>query len=59
MRMIWSSLQLCIMVQPRSNAIAGTQWLYRHRHVFQHRKDGKSVVVYYGYFEDFGIVYLS
>ena len=56
---LWS-LQTCIMVRPRGDGeIEGIGGLHRHTHYFQHRRDRKFVTVYYGYFEDYGIVYLS
>ncbi len=53
-------LQLCVMARPRGDEeIEGVGGLYRHRHFVQGRKDVKYVTVYYGYFEDYGVVYLS
>jgi hypothetical protein len=56
------SLQLCIMSHPDGDdVIEGSHGLRRHRHAIQgaNRKRVKAVTVYYGYFPDFGIVYMN
>lgn len=56
---LWS-LQTCIMVKPRGDEeIKGTGGIHRHQHFFHHRRDVTCITVYYGYFEEYGIVYLS
>lgn len=53
------SLQLCIMANPKGDLIPGTGGLRKHDHAFGEWADDKGeITVYYGYFEDYGIVYL-
>ncbi len=56
------SLQLCIMSCPNGDdVIEGSNGLRRHRHHIHGRRPSgvKAVTVYYGYFPDFGVVYLN
>jgi hypothetical protein len=47
------------MARPRGDKeIKGTGGLYKIRHSFPNRRV-KCIAVYYGYFEEFGVVYLS
>jgi hypothetical protein len=54
------SLELCMMVQPHGDEeIEGTGGLRRHRHFFDDPHKVECVTVYYAYFEDYGVIYLS
>ncbi len=55
-----TSLQLCLMTHPDGDEIVdGTHGLRLHRH-FLHRNVGvQAVTAYYGYFPDYGVIYLN